>query len=255
MNASYNANNLTNNNISEIQGLSVSIGPSVGGSNSTSKNPSFIGSRVSHHFKIILLGDVYVGKTCVITRYCENKINDYYKCTLLIDWKTKRYNPDQMNTIDLAIYDTCGEEKFRALTRSYYRYAQGAILLFDLTSESSFLSLDQWLNDLKGNGSKEIEIIIAGNKSDLQNKRCIDYSKAEQFAKERNLSYFEISAFTGFNVELLFETLANKLVKTEQLKSEKERMKIQQETFYKQQVMKQKLKKQEKKNGRDEGCC
>lgn len=255
MNTSYNAFNLTNNNISEIQDLSINKEPSIRESNNTSNNYSLIGSRVTHHFTIILIGDIFVGKTCLISLFCENKTLRDYNCTVTVKSKNKRIHLDAVNTVDLEIFDTCGEEKFKALTRMYYRNAQGVIVVFDLTDETSFQSLDGWLDDVKVNAQKDIEIIIAGNKEDLIDKRVIPRELAQKFAEKRNLRYLEISALTGFNVDLIFKLLIRKLIMNQQMKEDLEKLKTQQSVFNKKEVIKQKLKDKEKDNCREEGCC
>lgn len=183
-------------------------------------------------------------------RFVENKSIETYKTTLVCDTKCKSFPLGQSNVVDLEIIDTCGEEKFRALTKSYYRQGQGIVLMFDLTEESSFLSLPQWLNDIQSNSDSNVCVVIVGNKIDLL-KRKISKKQAQDFAEKDKLEYFEISAQNGINVDLLFEKIAHKVIEIQKLKTEKEEKKIEQDI-----LMKNTAINYEKKNKkREESCC
>ncbi|KAH0794820.1 small GTP-binding protein [Histomonas meleagridis] len=114
----------------------------------------------------------------------------------------------------LQIWDTAGQEKYRALAPMYFRSAGVAIVCFDVTNIDSFTSLDIWLNELESKAPPGIPIIVAGNKIDLEDRRVIDPSNAEKYVKERNVSeYIEVSAKTGEGVDKLFEIIADIFLK------------------------------------------
>ena len=157
-------------------------------------------------YYVIFVGDSGVGKTSILNRFIDEKFENDIKCTINIDFKTKSLKIDKNLFAKLNIYDTAGQEKFRTLTRQYYHNADGVILVFDLTSENSFNKLNKWINEIEEN-TKNIEIILVGNKSDLQDRK-INKINAEKFAKEKNLKYIETSAKEGTNILLLFEELS-----------------------------------------------
>lgn len=123
---------MVDRSVNKINGSSTSyFGVSIGGSNPGSKKSSLIGSHIAHKLKVILLGDASVGKTCLLHRFVENTPIKTYQSTIVFDTKFKIFILDQINIVDLEITDTCGEERFRALTKNYYRQGQGIILMFD----------------------------------------------------------------------------------------------------------------------------
>ena len=100
------------------------------------------------NFKIILLGDIAVGKTSILSRFCTNTYSSDYKCSIGVEFKVKSLNVDQSTIADLKIWDTCGDERYRAVTRQYYKESKGVILVFDLTNKESFKKLDFWIEDV-----------------------------------------------------------------------------------------------------------
>lgn len=166
-----------------------------------------------YNFKVIMLGDVAVGKTAIINRFVDNTFTDNYKCTIQTTFRKSQINIDRKSTIEMKIWDTTGEEKYRSLTRQYYRNSNGIILIFDLTNYDSFNSLPSWLSDIKKYGSKDYDIILVGNKSDLD-LHAIPNQEIQLFAERENVTYLEVSAKNGTNVLLLFERLSDKMIKT-----------------------------------------
>ena len=121
-------------------------------------------------------------------------------------------NISQSSIAELKIWDTCGDEKYRSITRQYYKDADGIILVYDITKKSSFDSLESWLEEIKNNSPEYAEVILVGNKSDLTDKRVVQIEEAEEYAQHKKLSFIEVSAKTGRNITLLFEKLTNKLI-------------------------------------------
>ena len=158
------------------------------------------------NIKIILLGNVSVGKTCIIGRYINNSFSDAYKSTIQAEQSTKIINEDDDTSLKLIIWDTVGQEKFRSITRQYYRDALGAIIVFDLTDKKSFDDVNSWLKDLNTHGSKDTVIIILGNKSDLSGQRVVTQEEIKE-AFDKNYLYFDVSAKNGNNISLAFDKL------------------------------------------------
>ena len=165
-------------------------------------------------YKIILVGDSGVGKTSILKKFINNEFNEDIKCTINIDFFSKSIKIDKNLYTNLKIYDTAGQEKYRALIKQYYQGTDGIILVFDLTNENSFNKLKSWINEVSDNTEKA-QIILVGNKADLI-ERKIDEETAENFAKQRDMKYIETSAKEGTNILLLFEELALDINKKKQ---------------------------------------
>jgi small GTP-binding protein len=165
-------------------------------------------------FNVILIGDSGVGKTSILAKFIEGNFENNKKCTIDVEFKTKNLKIDKDLYAKLTIFDTAGQERYRSLTKQYYHLAHGIVLVFDLTEENSFNSLNKWIKEIDDN-TKNVEVMLVGNKSDLKNRAIIN-SKAEQFAHEKNFKYIETSAKEGTNVLLLFEELSNGMNKRKQ---------------------------------------
>ena len=137
-------------------------------------------------FKIILVGNASVGKTSIINKFITGEFSPHYKSTITVEYKSKFLKIDKKLLAKLNIWDTCGLEIFRAVTRQYYRGAHAAIVIFDLTEQKTFNDIKQWLKDIHNCGDKNIEIIIVGNKLDLDNKRKVTQSQAMNFCREKD---------------------------------------------------------------------
>ena len=163
--------------------------------------------------KIVLLGDVSVGKTSIASRYCKNSFNEHHINTIGGAYQQQKVVLNNGSMVKLHIWDTSGQERFRAMTNLYYRDAQVAILTYDITNESSFASIDFWIEELKFKVENENMILcLVGNKSDVtQDERKVSKDKAKNFAQENNMIFYETSAKTGDGIKDLFVTIANKI--------------------------------------------
>ena len=163
--------------------------------------------------KIVLLGDVSVGKTSIASRYCKNSFNEHHINTIGGAYQQQKVVLNNGSMVKLHIWDTSGQERFRAMTNLYYRDAQVAILTYDITNESSFASIDFWIEELKFKVENENMILcLVGNKSDVtQDERKVSTAKAKNFAQENNMIFYETSAKTGDGIKDLFVTIANKI--------------------------------------------
>ena len=163
--------------------------------------------------KIVLLGDVSVGKTSIASRYCKNSFNDHHINTIGGAYQQQKVVLNNGAMVKLHIWDTSGQERFRAMTNLYYRDAQVAILTYDITNEQSFSSIDFWIKELKYKVENENMILcLVGNKCDVNsNEKKVTTLKGKNFAAEHNMIFFETSAKTGEGVKDLFVTIANKV--------------------------------------------
>ena len=155
-------------------------------------------------FKIIIVGDSGVGKSCLSLRAIKNYFEDFYSPTIGFEFLS--YNL-QINDkkIKLQLWDTCGQEAYRSLITSFYKNSSLAIMVYSVDSEQSFNNIETWLNDIKTQASPDIKIILVGNKVDLEDKRQIKKEKGEEFSRMHDLNFFcETSAKSGFNAQNLF---------------------------------------------------
>ncbi|XP_073245425.1 ras-related protein Rab-37-like isoform X3 [Porites lutea] len=161
--------------------------------------------------KVMLLGDSGVGKTCVLVRFKDGAfLSGSFISTVGIDYKNKVVDVDGTR-VKLQIWDTAGQERFRSITHAYYRDSQALLLLYDVTSESSFENIRAWLSEIYEYASSDVIIMLLGNKADLTNQRVISREQGEQLAKTHNVAFMETSAKSGLNVDLAFMAVASAL--------------------------------------------
>ena len=164
------------------------------------------------HFKILVLGDPSVGKSCFLIRYTEDTFQDVYLSTIGMDCKYKDVILEEDKSIRLQIWDTAGQDRFRSITKNLYKGAAGIMLIYDITNRNTFDNVKKWVNSIKEEVTSKVVIILVGNKIDLDKKRQVQTDEGEQIAEEFDMPFFECSALTGENINLAFETLAKKLV-------------------------------------------
>ncbi|XP_053331088.1 ras-related protein Rab-13 [Spea bombifrons] len=164
-----------------------------------------------HLFKLLLIGDSGVGKTCLIVRFSEDSFNNTYISTIGIDFKI-RTTEIQGKKIKLQVWDTAGQERFKTITTAYYRGAMGIILVYDITDERSFENIQNWMKSIKENASAGVERMLLGNKCDMEHKRKVPKERGEKLAKEHNIRFFETSAKSSQNVDEAFNTLASDIL-------------------------------------------
>ena len=170
-------------------------------------------------YKVILVGDSGVGKTCLVSMYvkgiCEPTIP-----TIAVEFCTKEIELDDGTNIKVQIWDTAGQERFKSLAMTYYRKAQGILLLFDVTKRTSFISCKNYLEEVRINSDKNCVIYLIGNKIDLSKERQISREEAELFANKEKIEYVETSAIKNIKVNEVFTSLLNHIYKRK--KEEKE---------------------------------
>lgn len=160
--------------------------------------------RVKHIFKFLIIGSAGCGKTCILRRYTEGKFIANLPHTIGAEFASKVVNIDGV-AVKLQIWDTAGQERFRSMARSYYNGAVGALLVYDITNRDSFNTIGQWLSDVRQVASPSIEIVLVGNKKDLQDTEGqVTRWEASAFAQDHDLQFLESSALTGENVDEAF---------------------------------------------------
>jgi small GTP-binding protein len=150
-------------------------------------------------FKIIVIGDSGVGKSCLTTKAVKDNYIEYYQATIGFEFLT--FNLRMNDTvIKLQIWDTCGQEVYRSLISNFYRNSSLAILLYAINNRTSFINVEHWLKDLKSEANPNVRVMLIGNKCDLENERIISKDDGENFKEENKLDFFmETSAKTGEN--------------------------------------------------------
>ena len=149
--------------------------------------------------KTVIVGDSGVGKTCILTRFTRDFFDETAQPTLGVEFLAK-YVETPRHCIELQLWDTAGQELFRSVTRGYYRGSMVAYLVFDLTQQATFDSLERWIVDVKEVAMPNLITVLIGNKSDLAENRQVKPEEIDAFAKGHNMEYFEVSAKTGDNV-------------------------------------------------------
>ena len=162
-------------------------------------------------FKLILIGDSYVGKSNILLKYLKNQFNENSKTTIGVEFGTKNIIINNKR-IKIQIWDTAGQERYRSITSAYYKGAKGALIVYDITRKNTFDNIDKWITDLKLNGDKNICIIILGNKSDLIDKREINKNDGIKKAEMYKTAFLETSAINGDNISKAFDELIEQIV-------------------------------------------
>ncbi|GJN02623.1 hypothetical protein PR202_ga19993 [Eleusine coracana subsp. coracana] len=184
-------------------------------------------------FKYIIIGDTGVGKSCLLLQFTDKRFQPVHDLTIGVEFGARMITIDN-KPIKLQIWDTvhtlplslpsyascdalsrlvAGQESFRSITRSYYRGAAGALLVYDITRRETFNHLASWLEDARQHANANMTIMLVGNKCDLSHRRAVSYEEGEQFAKEHGLIFMEASAKTAQNVEEAFVKTAGAIYK------------------------------------------
>eukprot|EP01098_Paradermamoeba_levis_P012788 TRINITY_DN5671_c0_g1_i1.p1 TRINITY_DN5671_c0_g1~~TRINITY_DN5671_c0_g1_i1.p1 ORF type:complete len:258 (-),score=41.30 TRINITY_DN5671_c0_g1_i1:179-838(-) len=157
-------------------------------------------------FKILMIGDSGVGKSCLLLRFSDGIFTDSFISTIGVDFKIKTMEVDGQ-VFKLQIWDTAGQERFRTITSSYYRGAQGIIIAYSITDHKSFENVSKWLREIETFAGRSAFKILVGNKSDLESERAVSIKEAQELAARLNIPFLESSAKASTNVHQIFEQL------------------------------------------------
>ena len=150
-------------------------------------------------FKLIVIGDSGVGKSCLTTKAVKNSFEDYYQATVGFEFLTFNMKINDL-VIKMQIWDTCGQEIYKSLISNFYRNSSLAIILYSIDNKESFEHAENWLTDLKSQANPDVRIFIVGNKSDLEDERKVSKEEGLKFKNDQGLDLFmETSAKTGYN--------------------------------------------------------
>ena len=162
-------------------------------------------------FKIIVIGDSGVGKSCLTNRATTNLFEDAYSATVGFEFLSFNIKMDE-KVIKLQIWDTCGQELYRSLITNFYRNSSLAIIVYAINSKDSFDNIEMWLRELRTNSNPDVKAFLIGNKNDLEKERKITKEQGENYAKINKMNLFiEASAKTGFNSKKIFIKAAKML--------------------------------------------
>jgi len=172
----------------------------------SSKNKNY-----DHLFKLLLIGDSGVGKTCILFRFSDDAFNTTFISTIGIDFKIKTIEIDGKR-VKLQIWDTAGQERFHTITTSYYRGANGIMLVYDITNPKSFDNITKWIKNITDFASDDVERILLANKCDMEEKRMISTARGQEIATQNNIKFYETSAKNDQNISEAFITLAKDIL-------------------------------------------
>ena len=152
-------------------------------------------------YKILLLGDSSVGKTCFLMRYVDNTFQEIHMSTIGLDYKLKTVQLEDGKMVKIQIWDTAGQDRFRSITKNYYKGAHGIVLIYDVTNKKSFENVSNWINQIREEVSDKVTIVLGGNKIEEEEKRVVTTEQGKKMADDFKLMFFECSEKTGVNID------------------------------------------------------
>ncbi|XP_072024512.1 ras-related protein Rab-13-like [Amphiura filiformis] len=162
--------------------------------------------------RLLMIGDSGVGKTCMLCRFTEEGFIQPHLTTIGIDFKMKNMVLDDKR-IKVQVWDTAGQERYNTITAQYFRRAQGIMVIYDITSETSFLNSQKWLRMVSENGCDDIEKLLVGNKSDAKSLRTVSREEGQKFADHHEMGFIETSAHSDTNIEEAFTVLVKQVMR------------------------------------------
>ena len=205
-------------------------------------------------FKIIVIGDSGVGKSCLTTKAVKNNFEDYYQATVGFEFLTFNMKINEF-VIKMQIWDTCGQEIYKSLISNFYRNSSLAVILYSIDNKESFEHAENWLNDLKSQANPDVRVFLVGNKADLEEQGQVTKEEGLKFKNDQGLDMFmETSAKTGYNARnVLIE--AAKLLYADYLKYVEANPQGENTPGQKKQGEELKGNKTNKNDGKKKGCC
>ena len=158
----------------------------------------------TYSVKFIIVGDSSVGKSNILLRFSRNVFDPGHQATLGIEFANKHLEYNNTDYL-VQVWDTAGQENFRSVTRAYYKASAVAMVVYDISSEESFQHIQSWIKDCKDLAPKTVQLVLIGNKSDLEEERVIKKERGEELSRENNMLFFETSALNGKGIEEAFK--------------------------------------------------
>lgn len=161
----------------------------------------------------MLVGDSGVGKTNLLTRFSKNEFNLESRATIGVEFATRTIETETGDVIKAQIWDTAGQDRYRAIASSYYRGATGALLVYDITKKRTFENIERWLTELRTHGQENMTLMLIGNKTDLAKMREVQTEDAANYAEREQMALIETSALDSSNVNMAFECIIKEIYK------------------------------------------
>jgi len=171
---------------------------------------SYLSAEYDYLFKFLLIGDSGVGKSCLLLRFADDEYSETYLSTVGVDFKIRTIDVDGKK-VKLQIWDTAGQDRFKAIVSSYYRGAHGIIIVYDVTDRGSFTNVKYWVKEVDKYAKPDIVKLLVGNKCDMMSKRMISYDDGKALADDLGMHLIETSAKNSFNVDAAFNGLATEV--------------------------------------------
>ena len=162
--------------------------------------------------KIITLGETEVGKSSFIIKYVEGKFSSNYMSTLGLDFRQKKIELEDGKEINLQLFDTAGQERYKSISSNLIKKANGILLIYDISNKTSFNSIGKWMESIEEISSSNTIVILIGNKSDLEDERQVKREEGERTAKEYNIPFYETICKTGINIDEVFLRITKEIL-------------------------------------------
>ena len=164
-------------------------------------------------YKVLLLGDSTVGKTCVLLKYTDKIFQETHMMTIGLDYRLKVMQLQSGKEVKLQIWDTAGQDRFRSITKNYYKGSHGIILIYDVTSLKTFENVKSWVSQIHEEISDKVVIYLVANKIDMDDSRKVTKEEGKKLAEELDVPFVETSAKTGENIDYIFSDISERIDK------------------------------------------
>lgn len=211
-------------------------------------------------FKVILLGDLHVGKTAISNMFLKGFLKDKSMCKIMTDYNSKEIQINNVR-VEIQLWDTCGQEEYKSLTKQYFRDVKGILLVYDMTDQQTFINLNKWLEEIYKNIPNKTPIIIVANKKDLLGQRKVSEIEGRCYAEKNNYQYIETSCVTLLNIKEAFKELGLLMLKNSNLdygienKGKEIAQNNQKPKKKKKDILRENFEKIDQKNKKKVNCC
>ena len=164
-------------------------------------------------YKLLLLGDSTVGKTCFLIKYTDQSFQDIHMATIGLDYRVKTMKLKNNKEVKIQIWDTAGQDRFRSITKNYYKGSHGIILIYDITNRRTFENVQKWISQIREETSQNVVIYLIGNKIDMKEERKVSSEEGKKLADELGLPFMETSAKEGININEVFDDIVERVDK------------------------------------------